>query len=257
MKRHTAKNKIIQCMCLLFAIGFLCMADSTVSYASAGRTQTGAANRESNLTGTTDTQTALTPPGTAQTADDLKELNIGNEFTVTYNNGNGQIASTLRILITLTAIALAPIMLLLLTSYTRIIIVLHFTRTALNTQSAPPNQVLIALALFLTFFIMTPVLTKINTEAIQPFEAGQITQKEALTRGVGPLREFMLKEADPKDVKMFLEIAEMTDVVKQEDIPTSVLIPSFVVGELRTAFFIGFLIYIPFLILDMVVSSVL
>ena len=160
-------------------------------------------------------------------------------------------------MITLTAIALAPIMLITLTSFTRIIIVLHFTRTALNTQTSPPNQVMIALALFLTFFIMNPILTQINDEAIKPFDAGEITQEEALERGMEPLREFMYGQTQAKDVRMFLEIAKVSGVEGLDDIPNSVLIPSFLISELRTAFIIGFLIYIPFIVIDMVVASTL
>lgn len=249
MKRYFSINKGMKYICLLFVVGILCMAKGDTAHA--------ASEMDRNLTGTQDTQTNITNPGTAETPEDLKKLNIANELTLTYNNGNGQLASSLRILITLTAIGLAPIMLLLLTSYTRIIIVLHFTRTALNTQTAPPNQVLIALALFLTFFIMAPVLNQINTEAVQPFEAGQLTQEEALEKGAEPLREFMYGQVQSKDVKMFLEIAKIDEVEGLKDIPTSVLVPSFVVSELRTAFFIGFLIYIPFIVIDMVVASTL
>lgn len=220
---------------------------------------------DSNLTGETDTRTNVEEPGSADTSDELKELNVANNLTVTYNNGNGEIAGSLRILITLTMITLAPILLILLTSFTRIIIVLHFTRTALNTQTAPPNQVLIGLALFLTFFIMQPTITEINESAIKPFDAGEITQEEAFEAGIKPLREFMYGETMMKDVRMFLEIANIdldlegaeTDADLIEQIPNSVLIPSFVVSELRTAFIIGFLIYIPFIVIDMVVASVL
>lgn len=220
---------------------------------------------DSNLTGETDTRTNVEEPGSADTSDELKELNVANNLTVTYNNGNGEIAGSLRILITLTMITLAPILLILLTSFTRIIIVLHFTRTALNTQTAPPNQVLIGLALFLTFFIMQPTITEINENAIKPFDAGEITQEEAFEVGIKPLREFMYGETMMKDVRMFLEIANIdldlegaeTDADLIEQIPNSVLIPSFVVSELRTAFIIGFLIYIPFIVIDMVVASVL
>lgn len=208
-------------------------------------------------TGDKESTTIANPPGASENTDDLSELNIANNLTVTYNDGNGSIAGALRILIVLTAISLAPILIICLTSFTRIIIVLHFTRTALNTQTAPPNQVLIGLALFLTFFIMSPVITQINEEAIKPFEAGEITQEEALERGAEPLREFMFKHTQVKDAKMFVEIAGDEWTGELDDIKTSVLIPSFIVSELRTAFIIGFVIYVPFIVIDMVVASVL
>ena len=230
-------------------VGILCIAEKNTVYAS---------NLDSNLTGTTDTRTNIDLPGTADSSDELQELNIANNLTITYDDGNGEIAGELRILLTLTGIALAPILLIMLTSFTRIIIVLHFTRTALNTQTAPPNQVLIALALFLTFFIMSPVITEINETAIKPFDAGEITQEEALERGIEPLREFMAKQTQEKDVIMFMEIAGIEwDGSTWEEIPTSVLIPSFIISELRTAFIIGFVIYIPFIVIDMVIASVL
>lgn len=196
-------------------------------------------------------------PGSAQSAEELKELNIGNNLTVTYNDGNGTIAGSLRILLILTGIALAPILIILLTSFTRILIVLHFTRTALNTQTAPPNQVLIGIALFLTYFIMSPIITQINETAIKPFEAGEITQEEALEIGMEPLREFMFKQTQKKDAMMFTDIAGKEWTGELADIDNSVLIPSFIVSELRTAFIIGFVIYIPFIVIDMVVASAL
>jgi flagellar biosynthetic protein FliP len=190
--------------------------------------------------------------------EELKELNVSNELTITYNDGNGELNSSLRILITLTLIALAPTLLILLTSYTRIIIVLHFTRAALNTQTSPPNQVLIGIALFLTFFIMTPTIERINTEAIQPYEQGVLTQEEFLDTALVPISEFMYEETLVKDVELFMDIAEQEwDGKTLDDIPTSILIPSFIIGELRTAFFLGFVIYIPFIVIDMVVASVL
>lgn len=208
-------------------------------------------------TGDTDVQTNIEDAGAAETPDDLKDLNIANNLTVTYDDGNGTIAGSLRILLVLTAIALAPILIIMLTSFTRILIVLHFTRTALNTQSAPPNQVLIAMALFLTFFIMSPIITQINEEAVKPFDAGKITQEEALEIGLEPLREFMFAQTQVKDAKMFTEIAGQEWTGELKDIKTSTLIPSFMVSEMRTAFIIGFIIYIPFIVIDMVVASAL
>ena len=146
----------------------------------------------------------------------------------------------------------------MLTAFTRIIIVLHFTRAALNTQTAPPNQVLIGLALFLTFFIMSPVITEINTTAVVPFEAGEITQEEAFERALVPIREFMYPQTQVEDARMFMEIAGVEwDGKSLDTVPTQALIPAFIVSELRAAFTIGFYIYIPFIVIDMVVASTL
>lgn len=236
-------------ICLLLVAGIFCIYPSFPSYAIEGL--------DESLTGTTKVQTNIREPGASETPEELQELNVTNGFTVTINNGNGELNSNLRILITLTLISLAPTLIIMLTSFTRIIIVLHFTRNALNTQTAPPNQVLIGLALFLTFFIMNPIITQINEEAIKPLDAGEITQEEALEKGMEPLREFMYRQTQRKDVKLFLDIAgeEWTDNI--DEIPNSVLIPSFIVSELRVAFIIGFIIYIPFIVIDMVIASAL
>ena len=178
-------------------------------------------------------------------------------MTIQYNDGNGQINGALRILLILTLIAIAPILIICMTSFTRIIIVLHFTRSALNTQTAPPNQILIGLALFLTFFIMTPTISSIYSEAYLPYEAGEMNEEEALEAAVEPIRQFMYNETQAKDVELFMTIARQDWNGELADIPLTVLIPSFMVSELRTAFFIGFLIYIPFIIIDMVVASTL
>ena len=248
-KKKFAVKRISKIICLLIMAGILCIMPGM----NASATEV-----DSNLTGTTDERTNITEPGSAQDADDLAELNIANTVTVTYDNGNGQINGTLRILITLTLIALAPTLLIMLTSFTRIIIVLHFTRAALNTQTAPPNQVLIGLALFLTFFVMRPYMTQIYEEAIVPMEQGEIDQQEFFERGVQPVREFMYKQTQKEDVMVFMDIAgEEWESGALDDIPLTVLIPSFMVGELRQAFIIGFLIYIPFIVIDMVVASAL
>ena len=200
--------------------------------------------------GSTEDRTYINGPGTSETADELADLNIANTMTITYDDGNGTVAGPIRILLTLTAITLAPTLLICLTSYTRILIVLHFTRQALNTMTAPPNQVIIGLALFLTYFIMSPTITQINEEALIPFESGQISQEEALEAAVDPLRDFMYKQTQMKDAKMFCEIGGYEWTGELEDIPTSALIPAFMISELRTAFIIGFIIYIPFLVID-------
>ncbi len=248
-KIHISGNKLIKSLCLLIMVGILCICPKMSAHATG--------TVDSTLTGTTDSRTNIEEPGASDNADDLKDLNIANQVTITYDNGNGQVNGALRILITLTAIALAPILIILLTSFTRIIIVLHFTRNALNTTSAPPNQVIIGLALFLTFFIMNPVITQIRTEAIQPFDAGEITQEEALERGMAPLRTFMYGQTQTKDVQMFMQISGTEWNGDLDEIPNVVLIPSFIVSELRMAFIIGFIIYIPFIVIDMVVASTL
>lgn len=177
-----------------------------------------------------------------------------------YNNESGELSGTIKILLVLTVISLAPAILIMLTSFTRIIIVLHFVRNALGTQTAPPNQVLIGLALFLTLFIMFPVFSRINEEAIKPLDAGEITQEEAFNIGLLPLREFMYGEIQENDLALFCDIAGIEfpeDEAALDEVPITVLIPSFIISELRTAFIIGFLIYIPFIVIDMVVASVL
>ena len=182
--------------------------------------------------------------------------NYNNGFWYTWGNEEGGISAPIRMLIVLTVLALAPSIMIMLTSFTRIIIVLHFVRTALGTQSSPPNQVLAGLALFLTAFIMAPTFTEINENAIKPLDRGEITLEAAIQEAEVPFREFMYPQTQEKDVNMFCEIANVTYETK-EDIPMTVLIPSFIISELRRAFIIGFIIYIPFIVIDMVVSSVL
>lgn len=183
--------------------------------------------------------------------------NIGPfQFNLDTGNESGGLASTLQILVVLTLISLAPSIIIMVTSFTRILIVLHFVRSALGTQTTPPNQILIGLALFLTLFIMSPVFTQINNDAIKPLSSGEITQEEAFTKGMAPLREFMLDQVKPKDLKLFMDIAEVK-VDSVDKIPTTVIIPAFIISELRIAFIIGFVIYIPFIVIDMVVASTL
>ena len=179
-----------------------------------------------------------------------------NGLSVNINYGEENLSGTVRIFLVLTVIALAPSILIMLTSFTRIIIVLHFVRAAIGTQTVPPNQVLIGLALFLTLFIMSPVFTQINENALKPLDAGEITQEQAFEAGMEPIREFMFKQTQAKDINTFCDIAGVT-YETQDDISNTVLIPSFILSELRQAFIIGFVIYIPFIVIDMVVASVL
>jgi flagellar biosynthetic protein FliP len=168
-----------------------------------------------------------------------------------------EVVSSLQMLFIFTIIALAPSILMMMTSFTRIIVVLHFVRSALSTQQTPPNQVLVGLALFLTLFIMSPVFIQVNNQALQPYSAGEIGQEEAIELGMEPIREFMMRQVNDKDLALFLRIAEVDTVNSYEEIPTRALIPAFIISELRAAFIIGFLIYIPFLVIDMVVASTL
>ncbi len=185
--------------------------------------------------------------------------NVGNvDFTISSGNEeDGSLATTLQMLFILTIISLAPSILILVTSFTRILVVLHFVRSAMGTQTTPPNQILIGLALFLTLFIMSPTLSRINNEAIKPLSAGEITGEQAIDAAVEPIREFMFGETRNEELALFVDIAGIEVVETADDIPTWVLVPAFIISELRAAFIIGFLIYIPFIVIDMVVSSTL
>ncbi len=167
------------------------------------------------------------------------------------------VALSLQILFILTILSLAPAILIMMTSFTRIIIVLSFVRNALATQQMPPNQVLIGLALFLTLFVMSPVISQINNDAVQPYMAEEITLEEAANRAMEPLRTFMLKQTRQKDLALFLNLAGENKPDDVTDAPNKALIPAFMTSELKTAFQMGFLLFIPFLIIDMVVASTL
>ncbi len=185
-----------------------------------------------------------------------------NSVYFSFSNDSGELSGTIRILLALTVLSLAPAILVMLTSFTRIIIVLHFVRNALGTMTAPPNQVLIGLALFLTLFIMQPIFSQINEEAIKPLDAGEITQEQAFEIGIKPIRTFMYGETQEDDLRLFCDIAgvdfpQSNAEEELDKVPITVLIPSFILSELRAAFIIGFLIYIPFIVIDMVVASVL
>ncbi|MFC1538595.1 flagellar type III secretion system pore protein FliP [Candidatus Latescibacterota bacterium] len=164
---------------------------------------------------------------------------------------------TIQIILLLTLLTLAPAILILVTSFTRIIIVLSLLRHALSTQQIPPNQVLVGLALFLTFFIMYPVFVQVNDTAIQPYLAQEIDQSAAFQNAVIPVREFMFKQVRQKDLELFTAVANQPRPANEEEVSTRVLIPAFVISELRIAFQMGFMLFIPFLIIDMVVASIL
>ena len=179
-----------------------------------------------------------------------------NGISIQYNNDSGSMSTPVRMLLVLTILTLAPSILILMTSYTRIIIVLHFVRTAIGTQSTPPNQVLVGLALFLTGFIMWPTFQQINTEAIKPLDEGKINTEQFIEKAEEPLREFMYGQTQTKDLALFVSMSD-EKYESYEDVPFMTLVPAFILSELRTAFILGFLIYIPFIVIDMVVASVL
>ncbi|MCQ2008962.1 MAG: flagellar type III secretion system pore protein FliP [Sporolactobacillus sp.] len=174
-----------------------------------------------------------------------------------FTNQPQDVATTLQLLLVLTVLSLAPAILVLMTCFTRIIIVLSFVRTSLSTQQMPPNQVLVGLALFLTFFVMAPVYGQINTDAVQPYMKKEITQQQALTRAQIPIKEFMAKETREKDLQLFLDYGKYKQPKKVSAIPLTALVPAFTISELKTAFQMGFMIFIPFLVIDMVVASIL
>jgi flagellar biosynthetic protein FliP len=168
-----------------------------------------------------------------------------------------QVSVLLQILLLLTVLSLAPAIVIMMTSFTRLVVVFSLLRQALGTQQMPPSQILIGLALLLTFFLMSPVYQKINKDALEPYLAEEISQTQAIDRALVPIRQFMFKQTRKKDIALFLKVSKTEEPKDIDEIPTMVLIPSFVISELKTAFQIGFLIYIPFLIIDMVVASVL
>ena len=166
-----------------------------------------------------------------------------------------QIVLTLRILLGLAVLSLAPALLMTLTAFTRIVIVLSFLRSALGIQQTPPNQVLVGLALFLTLFVMHPVFDAMNVDGVQPYLSGEIGYETALERAGGPLREFMLKQTREKDLALFYEISGASRPATPEEVPFQILMPGFVISELKSAFQIGFVLFVPFLVIDLVVAS--
>lgn len=181
----------------------------------------------------------------------LPDVSIGVKNT----DNPQEVASSLQILFLLTVLSLAPALLIMMTSFTRVVVVLSFMRNALGTQQTPPNQVLIGLAIFLTFFIMTPTWNQVNKQALQPYLAGQIGQEEAMKKAAEPVRTFMFKQTREKDLALFVNLAKLERPNNYDDIPTYVLVPAFAISELKTAFQIGFIIFIPFIVIDMVVAS--
>lgn len=258
----TKLKKTYCILSLIFAIAVFV----AVLFASQNRTTVYAASMDPDSIDSMDNTAANTSTGSGSESDSKGGLSIS------INNDEAGVASEVRALLLLTIIAVSPSLLIMLTSYTRIVIVLHFLRTAIGTQTAPPNQILIGLALFLTFFIMWPTFQQINENAIQPLDNGDITIEEALKEAEVPIRQFMYGQVQRKDVKLFVDMAgdsydidsaalekeyEESGQSAYDAIPMTIMIPSFIIGELRQAFIMGFVIYIPFIVIDMVVASVL
>lgn len=173
------------------------------------------------------------------------------------SGGPQETSSTIQILLILTVLSVAPAILLLMTSFTRVVVVLSFVRNALATQQMPPNQVMVALALFITFFVMAPTFSQVNDTAVQPFMQGKLTQQEAFDKAVIPFKKFMANQTRPKDLALFLEYMKAERPKTIEEIPLLALVPAYAISELKTAFQIGFMIFIPFLVIDMIISSIL
>ena len=258
----TKLKKTYCILSLIFAIAVFV----AVLFASQNRTTVYAASMDPDSIDSLDNTAANTSTGSGSESDSKGGLSIS------INNDEAGVASEVRALLLLTIIAVSPSLLIMLTSYTRIVIVLHFLRTAIGTQTAPPNQILIGLALFLTFFIMWPTFQQINENAIQPLDNGVITIEKALKEAEVPIRQFMYGQVQRKDVKLFVDMAgdsydidsaalekeyEESGQSAYDAIPMTIMIPSFIIGELRQAFIMGFVIYIPFIVIDMVVASVL
>ena len=258
----TKLKKTYCILSLIFAIAVFV----AVLFASQNRTTVYAASMDPDSIDSLDNTAANTSTGSGSESDSKGGLSIS------INNDEAGVASEVRALLLLTIIAVSPSLLIMLTSYTRIVIVLHFLRSAIGTQTAPPNQILIGLALFLTFFIMWPTFQQINENAIQPLDNGDITIEKALKEAEVPIRQFMYGQVQRKDVKLFVDMAgdsydidsaalekeyEESGQSAYDAIPMTIMIPSFIIGELRQAFIMGFLIYIPFIVIDMVVASVL
>lgn len=179
------------------------------------------------------------------------DINVGTA------EGPQDVAVTLQIMAVLTILSLAPSILVMTTAFIRIVVVIGFLRNALSTQNVPPNQVVVALSLFLTFYIMAPYWSEANENGIQPYLAGRITQEEALKNTVAPLREFMFKQTRESDLALFVNLSQVERPNSPEDVSTFTLIPAYVISELKTAFQIGFMVYIPFIVIDMIVASTL
>lgn len=181
----------------------------------------------------------------------VPSVNIG----VGNANNPKDMAASLQIVFLLTVLSLAPSILIMMTSFTRIVVVLSFMRSAMATQQAPPNQVIIGLAIFLTVFVMQPTWSQVNRDALQPYMQAKITQEQAFTKAMAPVRDFMFKQTREQDLALFVKLSNLQRPKTYDDVPTYVLIPAFVISELKTAFQIGFILFIPFVVIDMIVAS--
>ncbi len=199
-------------------------------------------------------QAAAAPVAMGQTRSDSQPV---MSLSLSPADQPGEMSVVLKIFVLLTVLSIAPAILIMLTSFTRIAIVLSVLRRAMGTQTMPPNQVIIGLSLFLTFFIMHPVWEQVNQQALQPFRNKQINQQQALEKAMIPVRAFMFRHTREKDLGLLMETAKKPRPRNVDDVPTSVLIPAFILSELKTAFQIAFMLYVPFLVIDMVVASVL
>lgn len=244
-KKSYCALSIIAAVMFIIAAMTLYIGDTVTVYASSAESET--------ITGLSDANEAMTLDAKSDST---------NGLSISYNNDTGSLSTPVKALLVLTVISLAPSILIMLTSYTRIIIVLHFLRTAIGTQTAPPNQILVGLALFLTFFIMRPTFAEINETAIKPLDEGTITLEEAVEAAELPMRNFMYGQTQEKDLNLFMDIdgEEYPDEMSLEayyEVPFTTVVPAFIISELRYAFIMGFVIYIPFIVIDMVVASVL
>jgi len=199
----------------------------------------------------------IAAPAAAQTTPPAGSAPTSISLSLGDADGAARMDVAVEIVLLMTLLTLAPALLVMLTSFTRIIIVLGFLRQAMGTNQMPSNQIIIGLSLFLTFVVMGPVIQEINTNAVQPYLAEEISQQEAFSQAQGPLKEFMLGQVREKDVALFLELTDQEAPESPQDLPMLVVVPSFVLGELKMAFQIGFVLFLPFLIIDMVVASVL
>jgi flagellar biosynthetic protein FliP len=201
---------------------------------------------------------AQTAPATATTAS-AAAAPADIKFNLNLNTGTGgaQLSDLMKIVLVLSVLTLVPSLLLTMTAFTRVVIVLSFVRRALAVQGLPPNPILIGISLFLTLFVMAPVFGKINEVAIQPDVRGEITDMQAFEKALGPLREFMFKQTRKKDLALFLHVAKMEKPRTRDDVPTHVLLPAFALSEIKTSFQMGFIIYLPMLVVDMVVATLL
>jgi flagellar biosynthetic protein FliP len=228
--------------------GVLGRAQTSPTIVVPGASEATSAGATTNIT----TPAATSAAGTAAAKPEPWRLNIGLEGT----SKPGDVSVAIQLVILMTLLTLAPSLILLMTSFTRIVIVLGFVRTAIGVQSAPANQIIIGLSLFLTFFLMGPSIERINNEALQPYLAGQIASSVAIEKATVPLKAFMLKQTRTRDLEFFLQLGRFPPT-KIEELPMRVVIPAFVISELQTAFQMGFLLFLPFLVIDFLVSSVL